>query len=314
MQKVFFTALPFFAIVFIGFLAGLRYHISKTIIPDFNKYILYYALPFMLFGFSSQWDLQDIFSWPIFITYLTSSLMLLGCTYSLGLLSNIPLKQTSFLSLVSCFPNTGFIGLVLISSLLGPKALGPVMLSILIDTFITSSICLYLALRDDGSIFDVFKGLYKNPMIWGFALGLAVSYFNLALPQPITLVVGLLGGAATPCALFVIGLILAPSKPIKTLKWRIQGIDVILALFCKLFLHPCLILAIGLSLIHFGVDLPSENLIPLILAAALPSAANVVMLAQQFNADSEQVSRIVMYSTLVALLSFTAWGGLILSN
>ncbi len=47
------------------------------------------------------------------------------------------------------------------------------------------------------------------------------------------------------------------------------------------------------------------------LAAALPSASNVSMLAERYGADNGRVARIIMSSTVLAFVSFTRcwpWG------
>jgi predicted permease len=47
----------------------------------------------------------------------------------------------------------------------------------------------------------------------------------------------------------------------------------------------------------------------LVLAAALPSASNVSLLAERYGADNGRVARIIMASTLLAFGTFTllAW-------
>ena len=44
----------------------------------------------------------------------------------------------------------------------------------------------------------------------------------------------------------------------------------------------------------------------LTLAAALPSASNVSLLAERYGADNGRVARIIMTSTVAAFVSFTA--------
>ena len=55
-----------------------------------------------------------------------------------------------------------------------------------------------------------------------------------------------------------------------------------------------------------GVPLSNFVLVVLTLVAALPSASNVVMLAERFDADSGRIARIIMISTAVAFLTFSA--------
>ena len=44
----------------------------------------------------------------------------------------------------------------------------------------------------------------------------------------------------------------------------------------------------------------------IVLVAALPSASNVSMLAERYQADNGRVARIIMASTVLSFLSFTA--------
>ena len=47
-------------------------------------------------------------------------------------------------------------------------------------------------------------------------------------------------------------------------------------------------------------------LVPLVLAAALPAASNVSLLAERFGADNGRVARVILWSTAVAFFSFSA--------
>jgi malonate transporter and related proteins len=44
----------------------------------------------------------------------------------------------------------------------------------------------------------------------------------------------------------------------------------------------------------------------MVLVAALPSASNVAMLAERFEADSGRIARIILVTTAAAFLTFSA--------
>jgi hypothetical protein len=75
----------------------------------------------------------------------------------------------------------------------------------------------------------------------------------------------------------------------------------------KLVLHPALVWSVGWGLRQGGVQVPPEGLITLTLAAALPSASNVTMLAEREGADAALVARIILWTTAVAWLSLACW-------
>jgi predicted permease len=73
----------------------------------------------------------------------------------------------------------------------------------------------------------------------------------------------------------------------------------------KLFLHPLLVLAVGLAVISMGVPIDVFALKVMVLVAALPSASNVSMLAERFGADNGRIARIILVSTAAAFLTFS---------
>lgn len=80
----------------------------------------------------------------------------------------------------------------------------------------------------------------------------------------------------------------------------------------KLGLHPALVWGTGQALgAVLGQAVPAAGLLVLTMAAALPSASNVSMLAEREGADTGLVARIIMWTTAASLLTLTAWAHLL---
>ncbi len=62
----------------------------------------------------------------------------------------------------------------------------------------------------------------------------------------------------------------------------------------------------GTGAMALGLGLDPFALTVMVLVAALPSASNVVLLAERFGADSGRIARIILYSTALSFLSFAA--------
>jgi predicted permease len=73
----------------------------------------------------------------------------------------------------------------------------------------------------------------------------------------------------------------------------------------KLFLHPLLVLLVGVSAVSLGVHIDTFSLTVVVLVAALPSASNVSILAERFGADNGRIARIILISTAAAFLTFS---------
>ncbi len=78
----------------------------------------------------------------------------------------------------------------------------------------------------------------------------------------------------------------------------------------KLLVHPLLVFgAVRPLRARCGAPLSAFGLTVLMLAAALPSASNVSLLAERYGADNGRIARIIMGSTAMAFVSFSllAW-------
>jgi hypothetical protein len=182
------------------------------------------------------------------------------------------------------------------------------------DMVITTSLCIALS-RLDGAdehgaskaVKKALRGVATNPMPWAILLGAVASAVELELPKPVMQTVGLLADAASPVALFTIGAVLARSQIQTTANHHppILWQDFLPVAALKLFLHPVLVLLVGISAIQLGVPLERFALTVLVLVAALPSASNVSLLAERFGADNGRIARIILVSTAVAFFSFS---------
>ena len=306
---------PFFALVLCGYLAARRGLLPLEAIAGLNGFVLYFALPCMLFRFGAGTPIAQLLDASVFLTYLLCALVMVALAVAVSLNRRVRWKDASLGALVAAFPNTGFMGVPLLVALLGPTAAGPTIVTILVDMVITSSLCLALAELDAADEHGVavalrkaLWGMFKNPMPWAISLGALFSWQQLELVGPVTRTVGLLGDAASPVALFTIGAVLARSqllahqRPHGPLPWR----DYLPVALLKLLLHPLLVWAVASAAVRLGVPLQPFALTVMVLVAALPSASNVSLLAERLGADNGRIARIILVTTAAAFLTFSA--------
>ncbi|MES2183648.1 MAG: AEC family transporter [Pseudomonadota bacterium] len=317
MSAVFAITFPFFALVLCGYLAARRGVLAAAAIPGLNGFVLYFALPCMLYRFGAQTPLAQLLDARIFCVYLACALVMVAVAISATRRGRIGWTDAAFGALVAAFPNTGFMGVPLLSALLGAAAAGPVIQTIAIDMLATTSLCIALS-RLDGAgthgaavaVRHALRGMASNPMPWSILLGVLASATGMALPGPLEKTVALLAEAASPVALFTIGAVLARSQmgveaPVP---WR----DYVPLALAKLLLHPLLVLA-GLRLAALaGFALDPAAATALVLVAALPSASNVALLAERFGAHNGRIARIILVSTALAFLTFSGAVALLL--
>ena len=300
---------PFFALVLCGYLAVRRNLLPLAAIGGLNSFVLYFALPCMLYRFGAATPIAQLLDASVFGVYLLCALIMVGVTTAMTLSHRIDWNNAAFGALVAAFPNTGFMGVPLLLTLLGPRSSGPVIVTIVVDMLITSSLCIALSRIGSGgahggraAIVNAIKGMAGNPMPWAIVLGTVSSWLELALPKPLMQTVGLLADAASPVALFTIGAVLARSQ-MSTSDPAPLGEYVPVALK-KLLLHPLLVWTMGTLAVRAGA-LDTSALTPLVLVAALPAASNVSLLAERFGADNGRVARVILWSTALAFFSFS---------
>ena len=310
---------PFFALVLCGYVAARRALLPQAAIPGLNAFVLYFALPCMLFRFGASTPIAQLLDGTLMGVYLLCAVIMVAFTIAVTLgrhkghnRGRMGWNDASFGALVGAFPNTGFMGVPLLVALLGARAAGPAIVTIVVDLVVTSSLCIALSRLDSADVHGAeiaakkaLQGVALNPLPWAIVLGAVASSLQISLPQPVMQTLGLLADAASPVALFTIGAVLARSQISSTSRTPLM--DYLPVTLIKLLVHPILVGLIGLSAIALGLPLDTFALTVVVLVAALPSASNVALLAERFGADNGRIARIILLSTVLAFFTFSGF-------
>lgn len=315
MLDILLVTFPFFALVLAGYVAARRRMLPLEAISGLNSFVLYFALPAMLFTFGARTPVGQLLDVSALAVYLACALIVVALVVRASMNARIRWNDASFGALVAAFPNTGFMGVPLLVALLGAAAAGPAILTMLVDLIVTSSLCIALS-RLDGAdehgaaeaARKALKGMALNPMPWSIALGGVASALGVEPVRPLMQTIELLAAAASPVALFTIGAVLARSQYIAAQE-RHDALplrDYMPVVLVKLVLHPLLVFVVGNAAIALGLPLDRFALHVMVLVAALPSASNVAVLSERFGADTGRIARIIMLTTAAAFLTFSA--------
>ncbi len=298
MLSVFLQTLPFFLIIGLGYGAGRTGFFPEVATAWLTKFVFYFALSAMLFRFSANLTLTDVLDWNFVMAYLWATGFVYGIATMVAVLRRISIQEVAIEAQCAVIGNVGFLGVPMLAMLMGEAAIGPVMIVLAIDLIVFGSLVVILITgsRDGrmslGILRTVGLGLLKNPMIVSIVLGLTWSGLRLPIPDPMNDFVAILGGAATPGALFAIGASLASKSAERP---NVAG----WLSFCKLVLHPAFVAFSALVL--FRVE-PYAAAV-MIAAASLPVAGNVYMLAQHYGVAPKRVSASILISTAAAIVT-----------
>jgi len=306
MIEIFIKTLPFFALIALGYWAGRTKFFSEEATAYLTKFVFYFALSAMLFKFSANLSFADVWDPNLVMGYLLATIVVYVIATVVAMMRGLDVPTTAVEAQCACIGNVGFLGVPMLALLLGEPAVGVIMMALAVDLIVFSSLIVILITgsRDGRFSFGVLRtvalGLVKNPMIVAITLGFTWSAFAIPIPTPMNEFLSILGGAATPGALFAIGASLA-SKSAERL--YIAG----WLSFCKLVLHPMLV-AVGV-LYLFPVDPYTAAVV--ISASALPVAGNVYILAQHYGVAPQRVSATILVSTAISIFTVSFVIGLV---
>ena len=298
MFEIFLKTLPFFMVIGVGYGAGRSGFFTEAATAWLTKFVFYFALSAMLFRFSANLSLVEVFDLTFVKAYLLATVVVYLLVTAVALLRRVPMQEAAIEAQCGTIGNVGVLGIPMLALLLGEAAIASVMLVLAVDLIVFGSLIVILitGARDGRLSWGIFRsigiGLLKNPMIVSIVLGLTWSGLQIPIPGPLNEFVILLGNAATPGALFAIGASLASksAERVFVAGWLS---------FCKLVLHPA---AVAVSaLIIFPVEPYAAGV--MIAAAALPVAGNVYMLAQHYGVAPHRVSSSILISTALSIVT-----------
>lgn len=302
MLAIFLKTLPFFALIGVGYWAGRTRFFTEEATAYLTKFVFYFALSAMLFRFSANLSLSEVWDGRLVAAYLWGTAFVYGIAMLVSYIRGLNVEITAIEAQCAAIGNVGFLGVPMLTLLLGAEAIGPVMLALAVDLIVFSSLITILITgsRDGRMSFGILRtvglGLIRNPMIVAITLGLLWSGLEIPIPVPMNEFLTLLGAAATPGALFAIGASLASksAERISVAGWLS---------FCKLVLHPAFVAFACFVL--FKVDPYHATVV--ISAASLPVAGNVYILAQHYGVAPQRVSATILVSTALSIVTVSLW-------
>ena len=303
---------PLFALMALGYGAGKIARLPLEGLAWLNFFVIYVALPAMFFKLLSQTDLSQFagFEFIALTTLATLFIFILSFTIA-GIRSakntgSLNIAQATIQGFAGAYGNVGYMGPPLALAAFGPAAIGPAALIFSFDNalhFTLAPLLMALDKQRGSKRIAVFKlaltiawKILSHPFILATIAGFTAAYFSFVPNSSIASVLDMLAAAAPPCALFMMG-VSAALRPLKRVPVALFYLVPI-----KLVLHPLLVYAM---LVLYGGFTP-VLVHTAVLLAALPSAANVFVIAEQYQVWQERASSAVIISTLLSILSLSA--------
>ena len=186
MLAVLTVTFPFFALVLCGYVATQARVLPLTAIGGLNSFVLFFALPCMLYRFGANTPIAQLLDPIVALIYLLCGLLVVAGAVA-ATVRRWGWNDAAFGALVTAFPNSGFMGVPLLVALLGPASAGPVIMTMALDMVVTTSLCIALSRLGLGNgsagraLRLALKGVLVNPLPWSIGLGAVASAIRIIL-------------------------------------------------------------------------------------------------------------------------------------
>ena len=296
MSNVLALSIPLFVLIFLGLFARATGFIGEDGALNLSKFAFFVALPPMMFMNVAAGNPEDILNWGFVWRYELATITLFIVTALLARSAfSLTRLESGIFGLNAAYPNYGYMGVPLAIMAFGDAAAMPLALMLFADTVILLMLTAAFVVGGAGGLVTAMRRtmltLVKNPLLISVVAGLAFAASGLALSGPIDTIITMLAGAAAPVALFALGATVY-GQPLAKAVPEIASISAV-----RLFLHPAMVA---------GLFLPGQDIIwvqTAILAASLPVAANVFVLASHYGGYAGRTASAILASTILASIS-----------
>lgn len=292
---------PIFALIACGYLARRWGSIGATAVSEINKFVVYLALPALLFDVTAHASWHDLTQPGFLATFGLACGAVFYSAVGVALIIGRPLASAGIDGLLGSYANTAYMGFPLFLTLYGNDGLVPVTVASIVTVCVLFASA--IVLMEFGShaephpvrlALKVGNALARNPLLIAPAAGALYNATGIPLPTAAETFLKLLGGAASPAALVVIGLFLAGPRPVTVKEaWTAAAVAGV-----KLLVHPAL--AWGLATLF---ALPPRLAVMATLLAALPTGTGPFMLAELYRRPAAVTSAVILISTLGSLVT-----------
>lgn len=285
------VVLPVFLMAAVGMVFA---HFRKASPSTLAQAVLYVFSPALTFHSLATTEIPpgDVGAIALF------SLVLLGLLYVLAWggarLLALDRKASASYTLTVLFMNSGNYGIPVALLAFGQDGMDRAIVLFVVQAVMGGTIGVFFASRGSRTVVDALKAVVKMPMGYAALAGLFVNVADLALPPFLDQTTNILGQAAVPGMLIVLGIQLYQN-------FRVVQLRVVSAsVFSRLILSVGLAYVVTLLM---GVDGLTQKV--LIVVSGMPAAVFVTILATEFDARPDLATSSVLVGTLASMVTLT---------
>ena len=188
------------------------------------------------------------------------------------------------------FTNSGNYGVPLCTFAFGVEGTANALAYMMYSSVIIYTMAVYFASRGSSSVRESFTNIFRIPLIYAVVIASVFSYYHVDVPLFIGKPISLLGSAAIPVCMILLGIQLSRTNMHKAVK------PLVLSSVLRLCVSPF----VGIVLTYvMGVEGLLRSI--LIIESSMPTAVNSALIAIEFDAEPGFVSSAVLTSTVLSI-------------
>ncbi len=283
--------LPIFLAAGVGALLSWK---AKLEVKHISKVLFYIFTPCLVFKLILANYSPDMKLGSLVLVIVISQIVMIVLVFLIGKALRYSREMIAAMILPTVTLNAGNMGMPVCLFVFGDDGLSYATIFFLISILGTYTFGVMAASMGKKSIKDSLLGLLKLPMIYSVLFALIVIWTGWSIPLPVERTVNILGDAAIPTMLIVLGMQLQKAK----LKENIQALTITTGM--RLIVGPLIVFGLTVA---FGITGLSQQVT--LLQSGMPGAVTSTVLATEYDIKPSFVTAAVAVATILSPLTLT---------
>jgi malonate transporter and related proteins len=298
MLHVLTVVLPVFGLMGLGYAARATGYLGDRAGEGLSDFVFAIAIPALIFKTLTAAQLPEAQPWGYWLSYFGGVVVVWALGTQIArrffAVSHVEGVVAGFTAAQS---NTVLVGIPLILEAYGPEGAVPLFLLVAIHLPIMMTTATVLAEGRGVPLRRIVRQLVMNPLLIAIAASVVARQLGAQPPGALKTIVDMLGAAASPCALFAMGIALrrygAGDQPLLSIALTVL----------KLIVHPLIVLVLATRVF----TMPAAWAGVAVLFAAMPSGVNAYLFAERYRTGVAISSGAIAISTALCVLSSAFW-------
>lgn len=291
---------PIFIMMALGFFIKTIRLVDEPAVKQMNSVVFRILLPLTIFRNISNSRISDVFSPKLAMFVIVSIVAIIALLFIIIPFIEKDRRKTGVLIQAIFRSNFVIFGVPVSEALCGGDVSGTtsLLVAVVIPIFnVFAVVTLEVFRGGKAHLGKIIKGIVTNPLIVASIIGVLALVFGFRLSGVLKDTVDDISSITTPLALIMLGASINFSFVKANIKELIIGVG------AKLVLIPAIILPIAV----YAFDFAGSDLAIILAIFATPPAVSSFTMAQQMGADDELAGQLVMFGTVLCLVTMFIW-------